>query len=117
MPSWPNDLPQFVLEQGFAEKNQDQAMESKMDVGPVKIRRRFTGAYKLFQVSVMMTSAQVDTFDSFWNSTLSGGTLSFTWVHPRSRAAATFRFRNPAPSRTAAGGTNMVVSFTLEQTG
>lgn len=115
MPSWPNTLPEYVLEQGFAEKNQDQAMETRMEVGPVKIRRRLTGAFKTFNVSMMMTSAQADTFESFWRSTLAGGTLPFDWVHPRSRAAATFRFRNPAPSYASAGGTSVVVSFVIEQ--
>ena len=115
MPTFPTSLPQFVMENGFSERIQDQTIESTMDTGPAKIRRRFTKSLRTFSVQMMMTPAQTATFESFWQTDCRGGSLSFDWVHPRTRVAATLRFRNPAPtiSTTGSGAAN-IVSFTLE---
>lgn len=113
-PTWPNTLPQYVLESGYSEQIQDQTIESQMETGPAKIRRRFTKSLRQYQMSLYMTAAQAVTFESFWQSTVNGGSLPFDWVHPRTRAAATFRFRNPAPQITSVGGVNAIVSFNLE---
>ena len=42
-----------------------------------------------------MTTAQVATFDTFFVTTLTDGTISFTWTHPRTGAGATLRFVEP----------------------
>ncbi len=112
--SWPGTLPSYALEGGYQERFQDQTIESQMDTGPAKIRRRFTKAIRFFSITMLMTPSQVDTFETFWNTTLKGGSLPFDWLHPRTRAAMSFRFRKPAPSYTVIGGTNVQVSFTLE---
>lgn len=115
MPTWPGTLPQYVQESGYREEIQDQTVESAMDTGPAKIRRRFTKSLRKFTISMQMTAAQVTTFETFWQTTVAGGSLSFDWVHPRTRAAATMRFRNPAPAITTIGaGASSVVQFTLE---
>lgn len=115
MPSWPGTLPSYVQEGAFSELPQNVTLETEMDVGPAKIRRRFTKATRKFQCQLFMTSAQVTTFETFWETTLIGGSVTFDWVHPRTRAAATCRFRNPRYqiSTTGGGGTN-IVSFVLE---
>ena len=41
-PTWPASLPQYVQEGGYQETLQDQTVESNMETGPAKIRRRFT---------------------------------------------------------------------------
>jgi hypothetical protein len=116
-PTWPTTLPQYVQEGAYSETIQDQTIESQMDSGPAKIRRRFTKSIRKFSISLMMTSAQVDTFETFWQSTVKGGSLPFDWVHPRTRASATLRFRNPAPNYTVnGGGAAIIVGFTLEIT-
>jgi hypothetical protein len=86
-----------------------------MDTGPAKIRRRFTKSLRRFDISMMMTAAQVTTFETFWNDTLKGGSLPFDWLHPRTRVAATLRFRLPAPRiETMGSGAQNLVSFSLE---
>lgn len=112
--TWPNTLPAYVLESGFQERLQDQVVESQMDSGPAKIRRRFTKAIRFFACQMLMTPEQTTTFETFWQTTLKGGSLPFDWVHPRTRAATTFRFRSPAPTYSVVGGINVVASFTLE---
>lgn len=115
MPTWPVTLPQFVQESGYREEIQDQTIESAMDTGPAKIRRRFTKSIRRFTISMQMTAAQVTTFESFWQTDCKGGSISFDWVHPRTRQAATLRFRNPAPAiQTVGAGASSVVQFTLE---
>ena len=114
-PTWPGTLPQYVQEGAYNESIQDQTVESPMDTGPAKIRRRFTKSLRKFSISLMMTSAQVDTFETFWQTTVKGGSIPFDWVHPRTRAAATLRFRNPAPSYNVnGGGAAIIANFTVE---
>lgn len=114
MPAWPASLPSYVLEGGYQEKFQDQTVESKMDTGPAKIRRRFTKAIRFISCSMLCTPSQVTDFETFWQTDCKGGSISFTWVHPRTRAATTFRFRSPAPTYSVTGGTNVTINFTLE---
>lgn len=113
-PTWPATLPQYVQEGGYQETLQDQTVESQVEAGPAKIRRRFTKSLRRFSVSMLMTAAQATAFETFWQTTVRGGSLPFDWVHPRTRAATTFRFRNPAPSFSSVGGVNVMVQFTLE---
>lgn len=113
-PTWPNTLPAYVVESGYQERFQDQNAESQMDTGPAKVRRRFTKAIRFIGVSMNMTTEQAAAFDTFWETTCKGGSIPFDWVHPRTRAATTFRFRNPAPTYTPFGGINVTVNFTIE---
>ena len=114
-PVWPVTLPAFAQEGGFSETIQDQTVESNIDSGPAKIRRRFTKSLRKFAITMYMTPAQVTTFETFWQTTVKGGSIAFDWLHPRTRVAATLRFRTPAPSyTTVGGGAVVVVTFTLE---
>jgi hypothetical protein len=110
---YPTTLPQFVLEQGYAEKFQSQTVESGMDTGPMKSRRRFSRAIREFSITLELTPQQRETFETFWLTTLRGGALPFEWVHPLTRVATTFRFKNPAPAYSVIGGFYSRVSFTL----
>lgn len=113
-PVWPTSLPQYVLESGYNEKTQDQMIETQMEAGPVKVRRRYTKPIVVINCSMMMTAAQAVTFETFWQVTTAGGTIKFDWVHPRTRASKTMRFRNPAPSMKPIGGDTVVVGFVIE---
>jgi hypothetical protein len=112
--TWPGTLPTHVFEQGYSEKLNDQTLESTVDVGSPKIRRRFTKQIRTFSVQMRLTPTQKTTFEGFWQTTLLGGSLAFNWVHPLTRASTTFRFRKPAPSFSSIGGSDSIVSFTME---
>lgn len=115
MPTWPTSLPQHVLEQGYTERMQDNRIESAMDSGPAKARRRFTTQLRSFSVTVQMTPEQADIFEVFYETTLLSGSVSFDWVHPRTRTSVTLRFKKPAPVITVAGAGEIVrASFVLE---
>ncbi len=93
MPAWPASLPQNPLKAGFVEEGPDGLLFSEMDAGPAKARRRFTSGTRIFKMSVKVTKAQYDTLDLFFETTLVLGSVPFTWVHPITKSAETFRFR------------------------
>lgn len=99
MPAWPTGLPDYVQEQGYSEQMPDTTIETNMDIGPAKIRRRTTTASRIITCTILMTQAQSVIFEEFYLTTLRGGSLTFDWVHPLSRVACTMRFRKPAPQK------------------
>jgi len=113
--SWPGGLPAYVLIDGFSEKLPQQALETEMEAGPPKIRRRFTTNWRQFQATIKVDGTGRALFDTFYRETLGGGTLPFDWVHPATRAAATFRFRLPPPQIAAVTGDLYTISFAMEQ--
>lgn len=97
---WPPSLPQIPLYQG-RERSVDRAISSQPDWGPRKIRLRFTAAPIPVSLSFVLTLAQVDTLDVFYDTTLGGGAEEFDWLHPRTGAAVSVRFKPGAiPSYT-----------------
>lgn len=111
---YPTGLPAFVLQDGFSEKLNNQTIESQTDTGNPKVRRRFTKQIRTFSVTIQLDAAQRETFESFWQDTLAGGSLPFEWLHPMTRVPTTFRFRLPAPSYSAVAGIYIRASFALE---
>lgn len=93
MPSWPGTLPTAPEGPDYQEQPPLVTIRTQMDAGPPKMRRKFTAGIRPFTFTWIMTKAQVATFDTFYNTTLAGGSLSFDSLnHPRTGAAATFRF-------------------------
>jgi hypothetical protein len=93
--AWPVNLPTAVLEEGYSEARPDNVIRSPMDVGPPKVRRRTTAAvYPLF-FSQQLTTAQVATLVTFYDSTLAHGSLSFTLEHPRTGGEVEAMFAAP----------------------
>jgi len=92
MAAWPVSLPQSPLVNGYSEQMPKMGLRSSMDAGPAKQRRRFTAAVIPIGVRMALTNAQVETLVTFWDTTTSGGVLSFTWLHPRTGSAVTMRF-------------------------
>jgi hypothetical protein len=95
---WPTSLPQrFQQNPGVTETPPDLVIESTMDAGPPKARRRFTAGFRLVSGTLALTHAQRATLDAFFLDTLEGGALPFDWIHPITSAPATFRFM-PQPN-------------------
>lgn len=80
IPTWPGGLPQNVRRE-YSEESGVLILQSPMDAGPAKMRRR--GAKPtMLNVGFFMTTAQVATLETFVTSTLRG-TKRFTFPHPR----------------------------------
>ena len=113
MANWPASLPQQVLLDGYGESAPDGALRTQMDAGPAKLRRRTTAVVRTVSGAVVLDASQVATLDSFYLNSLSGGTLAFDWTHPRTLAAASFRFTAP-PAYVPIGGGHWRASLALE---
>lgn len=113
--TWPLSLPQLVLRDGYTEKPGDNTIETPVDAGPAKARRRFTASVRRFSASVKFSAAQMVTFEEFWGVTLADGSLPFEWKHPRTQADATLVFRKPHWSISEAVGGNVIVQLNLER--
>jgi len=91
MPAWPGTLPQYFNIAGYSEEPADNAIRTPMETGDIKIRRRFTGQYDIISGAIDMSAAQFETFKTFWRDDLKDGSLAFDWVHPTTRANASFK--------------------------
>ncbi len=94
-PVWPASLPQRVDRQGYRELPPETTIRTEMDAGPAKVRRRFTAGVRDFRVQLRLDGSQTTTLDDFYLQSCAGGAQPFDWVHPRTQAAATFRFAAP----------------------
>ena len=90
---WPVTLPtRFQAQPGVVEQPPNVTIETAMDAGPPKMRRRFTAGDRIVQGALALTRTQRATLDTFFMDTLAGGSLSFDWIHPITGAPATMRF-------------------------
>ena len=96
MATWPGTLPTSPEGPNYQESPPNTLIRTQMDAGPPKVRQRFTSGVRPLSFTWMLTKAQVATLDTFYVTTLFGGSLSFDGLaHPRTLAATTFRFTAP----------------------
>lgn len=95
MTAWPGTLPQLVDQSGYSESPPNILLRSTVDSGPAKSRRRFTSGVRPITCSMILTAAELEILDAFYIDDMASGSLTFTWVHPRTQDAATFRFTKP----------------------
>ncbi|MGE0699043.1 MAG: hypothetical protein AB7O57_08100 [Hyphomicrobiaceae bacterium] len=111
---WPSTLPEYVIEQGYQETPVPGTVEHEMETGHTQIRPRFTARVVRIQCQIEMDMEQLDTFETFFESTLARGSLPFEWVHPLKRTPMNFIFKKPHPTYAAFGGEYVRVSMSLE---
>lgn len=104
MAAWPASLPEQPLADGYTESALPNVVRSEMEIGPAKLRRRYTAEIKVYAVQFMLTTAQVATLETFYDSTLNGGVDPFDWVDHRTGATVSYRFRSRPMYYTAAPG-------------
>ncbi len=112
MAAWPGTLPQEMLQDGYQETAPSATIRSNMDVGPAKVRRRTSAATRMISGAIFLTMAQVEILDAFYINDCAQGSISFTWVHPRTRIAVSFRFVKPPVYQP--DGSNFTSSLELE---
>lgn len=110
---WPAGLPQYVLQQGFRESLGDARIETAMEAGKPKTRRRYTAVPRQISVTLACDLSQRATLNSFYETTTKHGTLPFDWVDPVTQAPKTFLFRGP-PVRWGVSGEKHIAQFVLE---
>ena len=117
MPTWPLTLPQTPLQDGYSETLEKNVIVTSMDQGPAKTRKRFTAGVKKYQVSFLMSSSQLSTFETFYEDTINFGATTFTFPDPRSGSNADFRIdmSQNAPTIQPLSGGQYNVSFAMEK--
>ena len=97
MASWPAVLPQVPLLDGFScQPAVNGLIATEMDVGPPKVRRRFTTSSAAMQASWVLNDEQLDVFFDFFEIELADGALSFTAEHPLPPHAPVVMLFDPA---------------------
>lgn len=113
IPAWEASLPQKLLTDGYTESPANTTIKSDPDMGPSKVRRRFTAGVRLITGNIVVTATQLETFKTFYNSTLLGGSIRFSWLEPPTyNTACEMRFTE-MPSWIAVGN-YYKISLSLE---
>lgn len=113
MATWPSTLPQEFEEDSYKEVPMDNVIRSSTTSGPPKQRRRFTCTPVEVSGIFIMSLDQLATFDTFYNTTIAGGSLPFTGTHPRTGVTAILRFKE-VPSKDPAGNGYYKVSCKMD---
>lgn len=92
--SWPPTLPQIPAV-GVGEESLPNFIESEVDQGPPKRRRRTSKGRKIQTVSLELTGAEYALLMTFYEDTLLDGSLTFDWTDAINDTATEFRFVNP----------------------
>lgn len=110
---WPSSLQQLVNQQSFVAKWGETVIRSDMDIGPAKVRRRFTRPIDTYTVNINLTITDYNNLYNFYNSTLNGGVNTFEFNHPITGVLTTFRFLAP-PQVSPMGGTTFQATMEWE---
>ena len=113
MATWPVGVPDDPLVNGYQEQFPNTLVRTQMDAGAAKVRRRFTAGVWPMKANFPLTKTQLDTFTTFYRTTLQDGALSFDWTHPRTLATVTCRFVEP-PTIEPLGASMWTVSTSIE---
>lgn len=92
MVAWPATLPQSPLLNGYQETEADTSVRTQMDAGPAKVRQRFQAGVKTIVWPTLLTTTQKDTLNTFYRTTLQGGSQPFTHTLPDQSVTDTLRF-------------------------
>lgn len=112
--TWPSSLPQAPQGKGYGEQPAVNVVMTQMDVGPPKRRQRATAALRMFNATYLMSDAQVEVFDDFYENTIAFGALPFDMVNARTGALETY-FIKGEPNIVYADAGSWNVSITLER--
>lgn len=111
--AWPVSLQQKVNQDSFTLNMGDTTIRSDMDIGPAKIRRRFTKSVDTFSVTIDLLFSDYSVLYNFYDISLNGGVHPFELSHPITGVLTEFRFTGP-PSFRPMGGGYFKVSMTWE---
>jgi len=113
IPSWPSELPQALLVDGYSQAAADNVLRTPMDQGPDKVRRKQTSGPRPVSGSIIVTTAQLATYKTFYVTTLLGGSLRFSHVDPDDGTTAV-EMRHTAPPSWSPAGLRWRVALALE---
>lgn len=101
--TWPDELQQLLDQDSFSYSIGDTSIKSDMEIGPPKVRRRFTKSTDAITCQIRIDYSQFQYLYDFWDVTLNGGVTPFIFNNPFTQVAETFRMDTP-PSLKPMGG-------------
>lgn len=113
MDIWPADLQQTLNVEDFQVGFGETAVRSDMDVGPAKVRSRFTDAVDPWNASIILDYTEYNSLLVFYKTTLNNGSLPFGFTNPFTNSQGIFRFV-AAPRIVPIGGRKYRVSLSWE---
>lgn len=113
---WPLALQQNVNQAGFQESFGETTIRSNNDIGPVKVRRRSTRPIDTYTTNILVTASEYSVFKTFYNTTINGGSGTFTFNHPITGVLSEWRMSTP-PSLSTIGFNTYNISMTWEYLG
>lgn len=102
--SWPLTLQQKLNEANFSFTKGDTVLRSDMEVGPSKVRRRYTTSIDEITGSITVNVSEFNIFENFFETTLEGGSKSFYFNHPITGVQGIFRFKGAYKTDSLGGG-------------
>ena len=98
MVTWPiAPFPQAPLIAGYTETPPNNTLRSATDKGPGKSRRRTTANSRNLRWPFLLTEAQTQELDDFYETDIESGSISFTHTDPRTGASGTYKIKEPPP--------------------
>ncbi len=113
METYPSGLQQKLNADNFSVVLGNTTVRSGMDVGPDKVRSRFTDGVDVYTVSIWMDIGDYSTLTTFYKATLGNGAKTFGFPNPLTNTTDEFRFLGP-PEITPLGGREFVVTMKWE---
>lgn len=92
MATWPSTLPQFVDQDEYTQTSKNPLIRTDMEAGPAKVRLRYTAVPEEFNISLVMTKTQFESFITFFKQTIHYGADIFLWKHPVTQTTSNCRF-------------------------
>lgn len=111
---FPSSLQDVLNVAGFGQEFGNTTIRSQMDVGPEKVRQRFTRGIDTFTSTIDIDYDDYATLSTFFKTTLAGGSKTFNYDHPMTGIESEFRFVSP-PAITPLGGRKFRVQMTWEE--
>lgn len=112
--AWPAGLPQNVLVANYAEAVGDGLLEYQPDTGPTITRRRSSANPRPVTMNFELTSAQLAILKTFFETTLIGGSLPFTFPGITESATYLVKFQKTGiPNWAALGGDYFSVAMSV----
>ena len=113
---WPSELQEKLNQASFGLNIGETTIRSSVEVGPAKVRRRFTKGVDQLSCSIDLEREDYETFRLFFDTSLDGGTKTFDYIDPFSLTSETeeYRFIEP-PKITIIGGNWFRVAMTWEK--
>lgn len=113
MEAYPIQLQQKLLTENFSIDFGDTLVRTGMDVGPDKVRSRYTDGVDTYNCAINMDFDDYDVLTEFYKTTLNNGANTFSFTNPMTETTGEFRFKAP-PQIAPLGGRVFRVTMVWE---